>query len=130
MVLLWYGEINLNRVPTSSRDFQCFWKPFENYGLCFLYSNANSILPKLDELKTILGNAKAAVISTTESKIDNSVPNAEIWTHVTAFSNIIVRNMGEELHLMLGKIYVSIWEIFLLGHFNINFLHNGKDISK
>ena len=50
--------------------------------------------------------------------------------HVTAFSDIIVRNMGEELHLMLGKIYVSIWEIFLLGHFNINFLHNGKDISK
>ena len=43
-----------------------------------MYSNANSILPKLDELKTILGNAEAAVISITESKIDNSVPNAEI----------------------------------------------------
>ena len=43
-----------------------------------MYSNVNSVLPKLDELKTIVGNTKAAVISKTESKIDNSASNAEV----------------------------------------------------
>ena len=43
-----------------------------------LYSNVSNILPKLEELKTIVGNTKAAVISITQSKIDNSVSNAEI----------------------------------------------------
>ena len=95
-----------------------------------MYSNANSILPKLDELKTILGNAKAAVISITESKIDNFVSNAEIGIPCYGILRYNSKKYGGRVASYVRKIYDSIWEIFLLGHFNINFLHNGKNISK
>ena len=70
-----------------------------------MYSNVSSILPKLEELKAIIGNTKAAVISITESKIDNSVSNAEIVIPCYCMVGIYI---GEQLHVMLGRIYVLI----------------------
>ena len=108
--MLLHDVVNLNPGPTSSKDFQRFWKRFENYWLRFLYSNVNSILPKLDALKTTVGNAKAAVISITESKIDNSVSNDEIGIPcycVLRYDR--KRYMGQELHVMSGRSYVLIW---------------------
>ena len=46
-------------------------------GLDFFHLNINSILTKLDELKMIAGNTKAAIIGITESKVDNSIPDSE-----------------------------------------------------
>ena len=43
-----------------------------------MHLNINSILPKLDELKTIAGNIKAAIIGITESKVDNSISDSEV----------------------------------------------------
>ena len=78
MLLLLSGDISLNPGPTPNSVSQSFWKPFENKGLHFLHLNINSILPKLDELKTIAGNTKAAIIGITESKVDNSISDSEV----------------------------------------------------
>ena len=78
MLLLLSGDISLNPGPTPISVSQSFWKPFENKGLHFLHLNINSILPKLDELKTIAGNTKAAIIGITESKVDNSISDSEV----------------------------------------------------
>ena len=43
-----------------------------------MHLNINSILPKLDELKTIAGNTKAAIIGITESKVDNSISDRQV----------------------------------------------------
>ena len=40
--------------------------------------NINSILPKSHELKTFTRNTKAAIISITESKADNSIFDSEV----------------------------------------------------
>ena len=43
-----------------------------------MHLNINSILPRLDELKTMAGNNKAAIIGITESKVDNSISDSEV----------------------------------------------------
>ena len=43
-----------------------------------MHLKINSILPKLDELKTIAGNTKAVIIGITECKIDNSISDSEV----------------------------------------------------
>ena len=58
--------------------FQSFWKSFESKRLHFFHLNIDSILPKLNELKLIAGNTKAAIIGITESKVDNSISNSEV----------------------------------------------------
>ena len=73
-----------------------------------MHLNINSILPKLDELKTIAGNTKAAIIGITESKVDNSILIVRLKFQVTAFFDVIGTEMGEELHVMLGRICVLI----------------------
>ena len=80
MLLSLSGDISLNPGPTPNSVSQSFWNPFENRGLLFLHLNINSILPKLDELKTIAGNTEAAIIGITESRVDSSISisNAEI----------------------------------------------------
>ena len=78
MLLLLSGDISLNPGPTSNSVSQSFWKLFENKGLHFLHLNISSILPKLDELKMIAGDTKAAIIGITESKVDNSVSDSEV----------------------------------------------------
>ena len=60
--MLLSGDISLNPGPTTNSISQSFWKLFENKGLHFLHLNINSILLKLDELKMIAGNNKAAII--------------------------------------------------------------------
>ena len=65
MLLLLSGDISLNPGPTSNSVSHSLWKSFENKDLQLLHLNINSILPKLDELKTITGNTKAAIIGIT-----------------------------------------------------------------
>ena len=77
-LLLLSGDISINPGPTPNIVSQSFWKPFENKGLHFLHLNINCILQKLDELKTIAGNIKAAIIGITKSKVDNSLSDSEV----------------------------------------------------
>ena len=78
MLLLLSGDISLNPGPTPNSISLSFWKPFENECLLFLQLNINSILLRLDELKTIAGNTKAAITGITESKVDNSISDSEV----------------------------------------------------
>ena len=43
-----------------------------------MHLNINGILEKLDELKTIAGNIKAAIIGITKSKVDNSISDTDV----------------------------------------------------
>ena len=62
MLLLLSGGISLKPGPTSNRVSQCFWKPFKNKGLHFLFFNASS----------------TTIIDITESKIDSSLSHSEV----------------------------------------------------
>ena len=77
-LLLLSGDISFNPGPTLNSVSQSFWKPFENKGFHFLHLDINSILPKLDELKAIAWNTKAAIIGITESKVDDSIFDSEV----------------------------------------------------
>ena len=58
----------------SKEHFECF----NRKGLHFIHINARSLLPKLSELKIIADSSKAAVISITETWIDDTISNAEL----------------------------------------------------
>ena len=51
---------------------------FKQRGLHFIHLNINSLLPKIDELRLIALETKAAIIGISESKIDDTVLDAEI----------------------------------------------------
>ena len=108
MLLLLSGDISLNPGPTPNSVSQSFWKPFENKGLHFLHLNINSIMPKLHELKTIAANTKAAIIEITESKLTILYLIVRWKFQDAAFFDVIKTETGEELHVMLGRIYVLI----------------------
>ena len=108
MLLLLSGEISLNPGPTLNSVSQSFWKLFENKGLHITFLNINSILLKLDELKTFPVNNKTAIIGITETKVDNTISESEVEIPVTAFFDVIGTETGEELHVMLGRICVLI----------------------
>ena len=94
------GDINLNPAPKSNDISQSFWKPFfENKGLYFLHVNVNSITPKLDQLKTIARNTKAAIIGITESKIDNSRSVSEVEVPYYCIFDEIGTEIGESCML-------------------------------
>ena len=63
-------ELNIN---------QNIWSPFHKRGLHFLHININSILPKIEELREIAKLSKAAVIGISESKLDETVLEGEIY---------------------------------------------------
>ena len=78
-LLLLSGDISLN--PGPNQEYQLnneTWSPFKKRGLHFLHININSLLPKIDELRSIAEKSKAAVIGISETKLDKSVLNSEI----------------------------------------------------
>ena len=54
------------------------WKVFKNKGLHFRYLNINSILPKIEQLRSLLINWNISVFGITETKLDNTVSNEEV----------------------------------------------------
>ena len=44
----------------------------------FVHINVNSLLPKIDELRDVVGHTKPAVLGITESKLDSSVSDQEV----------------------------------------------------
>ena len=54
------------------------WNVFENKGMPFVHLNVNSLLNKIDELRTIVKKSKASVFGITETKIDSSINDEEL----------------------------------------------------
>ena len=77
LLLLLSGDINPNPGPQNPQ-FAKTWAPFKKSGLHFIHINVNSLLPKIDEIRSIALNTNAALIGITESKLDESVMNSEI----------------------------------------------------
>ena len=80
MLLLLSGEISLNPGPShiNQTSDNNEWDVFKARGLHFIHINTNSLLPKIEELRRISCQSKAAVIGISESKIDNSIFDSEI----------------------------------------------------
>lgn len=64
------------QVPTEADvdEFQCF----NQKGLHFIHINARSLLNKIAELQLIANKSKAAIISVTETWLDDSITNTEV----------------------------------------------------
>ena len=81
LLLLLSGDISLN--PGHFSNPQLFkqeeWQAFSNRGLHLIHLNINSLLPKIDELRDIAKRTKAAVIGISESKLDSTVLDPEIY---------------------------------------------------
>ena len=79
-LLLLSGDVSLNPglFQISPALKTNIWKLLNKKGLHFLHININSLLPKIDELKCIANNAKAAIIEITESKLDHTIPDLEV----------------------------------------------------
>ena len=68
-----------NFEPKTSFEDSDHFKFSKQRGLHFIHLNARSLLPKISELKIIACKTKAAVISISETWLDDSVTDAEIW---------------------------------------------------
>ena len=77
MLLLLSGDIELNPGPQKTRVDR-MWEPFEKRGLHLLHININSLLSKIDELRSITLKTRPAILGVTETKLDNSIQNSEI----------------------------------------------------
>ena len=81
MLLLLSGNISLNPGPFS--NLQLFkkedWRAFSNRRLHLIHLNINSLLPKIDELRDMAKRTKAAVIGISESRVDGTVLDPEIY---------------------------------------------------
>ena len=80
LLLLLSGDISLS--PGSSHINQTSdnneWDVFKAQALLFIHININSLLANIEELRRIACQSKAAVIGVSESKLDNSIFDAEI----------------------------------------------------
>ena len=77
-VILLSGDVNLNPGPQNNSQQENKWENFRKRGLHFIHLNVNSILPKIEELRSIAQNTKAAVIGISESKLDKTVFDSEV----------------------------------------------------
>ena len=55
------------------------WRAFSNRGLHLIHLNVNSLLPKIGELRDITKRTKATVSGISESKLDSTVLDPEIY---------------------------------------------------
>ena len=69
--------------PGSLSNPQLFkqeeWQAFSNRGPHIIHLNINSLLPKIDELRDIAKRTKTAVIGISESALDSTVVEPEIY---------------------------------------------------
>ena len=65
---------NLPSIPSHNEA----WKVFKNKGMHFGHLNVNSLLSKLEELRTLAFNTNIYVLGITEIKLDNTVTNEEL----------------------------------------------------
>ena len=82
MLLLLLGDTSLISGPFSNPQLfkEEEWQAFSNRGLHFIHLNINSLLPKIDELRDIAKRTKDNAIGISESKLDGTVLDPEIYT--------------------------------------------------
>ena len=80
LLLFFSADIILNPGPShiNQTSDNNEWDVFKARGLHFIHININSLLPKIEELRRIACQSKAAVIGISESKLDNSIFDSEI----------------------------------------------------
>ena len=49
------------------------WAVFKKKGLHFIYTNINSLFPKIDELRYLTKVANASIVDIDETKLDDSI---------------------------------------------------------
>ena len=76
IILLLSGDISLNPGPTTLKNYS--WDIFKKRGLHIIHLNINSLLPKIDEIRHIAKSSNLSVIGLSETKLDDSVFDAEI----------------------------------------------------
>ena len=76
LLLLLSWDIELNPGPPQVCNI---WTPFTKKGLHFIHLNINSVLPKIEELRQVAKKTKAAIIGITETKLDSSIFDSEIF---------------------------------------------------
>ena len=80
LILLLSGGISLNPGPPhNSQIDRLSLNVFDRKGLHFLHINVNSLLPKIEEVRFIAKNSKATVIGITETKLDGTIFDAELY---------------------------------------------------
>ena len=80
LILLLSGRISLNPGPPHNSQTDGFsWNVFDKKGLHFWHINANSLLPKIGEISFIAKKSKATVIGISESKLDGTIFDTEIY---------------------------------------------------
>ena len=80
LILLLSGDISLNPGPPhNSQTDGLSWNVFDKNGLHFLHINVNSLLPKIQEIRFIVKKSKPIVIGITETKLDGTIFDTEIY---------------------------------------------------
>ena len=72
------GDVNLNPGPQVNVQQQNKWDIFKKRGLHFLHLNINSLLPKIEDLRSIAKLTHAAIIGISETKLDKTVFDSEV----------------------------------------------------
>ena len=78
LLLILSGSVELNPGPNNNITNSNQWDVFSKRGLHLLHLNINSLLTKIDELRSIAKQCDAAVIGISESKLDLTVCDSEI----------------------------------------------------
>ena len=74
------GDISLNPgSPHNSQIDRLSVNVFDKKGLHFLDINVNNVLPKIEEVRFIAKNSKATVIGISETKLDGTIFDAELY---------------------------------------------------
>ena len=76
LILLLSGDINLNPGPTQIPKT---WSVFKKRGLHFVHLNINSLPSKIEELRQIAKDTNSAVIGLSETKLDKTIFDSEIY---------------------------------------------------
>ena len=90
-------------LSVQTRRLESFWRAFSNRGLHLIHLNINGPLPKIDELRDIAKITKAAVIGISESKLDSSVLDLEIY-----FENYEILHFGTDVLLVTLEVTSAI----------------------
>ena len=80
LILLLSGDISLDPGPPHNSQIDSLhWNAFNKKRLYFLHININSLLPKLEEIKFIAKKPKTTVIGISETQLDGTISDAEIY---------------------------------------------------
>ena len=83
LILLLSGEISSNPGPPYIYQIDNLtWNVFDKKGIYFLHINVTSLLLKIKEIRIIAKKSNATVIGITESKLDGTTFDVEIYIEV------------------------------------------------